>query len=1113
MTFTDKLEEFSRAKDIVMVDCFADQAKAPSDKELAQEMERRGILFVQNNENTIRVMLSTSKMLPDYKPAWDLIQDVANNEDFMNVFNTDTFNHGVKELFTKEKTTNYWFTKKVLCYYDENNENPDKNQLSDISESLFLAINMAYNFVREVQEIPGVGNAVELLKPILSDLLAKNYYDDSLKQEVATTNLLPVFDTIISALQKNPKENLLKYVLKKTKSYYDNSVANYPIIEDMKLQIYRNLQMPKQMKIKLNKRKNKEEKEEEDNEEVVGPKKKSKKSIDTSNVVHSDELISNVGNEFEVESHSVENSNISTPNVQIEEMRKQAAEELAQQEETFKQMIRFEHTTANEFIKIIPEFRNKVDLLCLDPPYDVLNIERDMFSPEDMKDTVDAAYHLLRPKGIVIIFCAWQKAQTWSNLLKEDSKFTVFSSALHIVKSPKTGYWQQGASNMQSMVEMAVVAYKKGVSEGALTFNYIGNQTFIQGSFNRGMNVIENYIRPSERLRIGKKILRTEEKSTDLYLEIFARFANKGDTVVDLFAGTASSAFAALRYGLSWIGCEKEKMVYDAAFKRLRSRFDLLYSKKQLQTLGITKSMNLPKLLAAENRGIPKSNFPIDVGVLLCSGSSTDAILFDQLEKLKLDVKPISLGGFEEQEGLFTKKRIEKGETICTYWGKILNENERNQLIKDNELSDRCVEFPKKYNSKSYWIDADLGCPAVYINCCIDMKKKKLFEPNAELIFNALENVQSLSDHDCIEVVAVKDIEIGEEIFIQYIKSNNYQEVEDWFKLGSNAGYIDAVLLSTIEMIGQNELIDTTTLDEDSGIISTGTGISTGSFNVEDYDIMAIQFLEDIKKTDLAMYKIGDMLWGRYQKLDILDCKKHANLALESLKMIQNTNSKVMDIVIQILNNQPNDTISYWNQHYQLLKNVVEDNVENRNFSKSLVDFGKRAQHQTLNDQNYEQSSGRKIYVMETDKEIAKMKELDFFDEVIKICWPAYSPGYHTLIWSTEKTARQGFHTDYNQFGGEFKHMSYLSILSLGDDNYIWFGKSGLENVYEKIYAPFGSMFIFSGNCIHAGPEFTGSSNMRVFQYIESPTMIHKDKVSQDFLTYSNLTVQLNNYK
>ena len=145
--------------------------------------------------------------------------------------------------------------------------------------------------------------------------------------------------------------------------------------------------------------------------------------------------------------------------------------------------------------------------------------------------------------------------------MKEGSNFTVFSSALYITKSPSIGMWQMGSSNMQNIVEMAVVAYKKGVSEGHLTFNYKGNQSFISGSFSKGANVIENYKKPTSKLRLGRKALRTEEKSTELYQEIFSRFSNPGDIVVDLFAGTASSAYAALKSGLVWLGCEKDKQV------------------------------------------------------------------------------------------------------------------------------------------------------------------------------------------------------------------------------------------------------------------------------------------------------------------------------------------------------------------------------------------------------------------------------------------------------------------------------------------------------------------------------------------------------------------------
>ena len=126
-----------------------------------------------------------------------------------------------------------------------------------------------------------------------------------------------------------------------------------------------------------------------------------------------------------------------------------------------------------------------------------------------------------------------------------------------------------------------------------------------------------------------------------------------------MFAGTASSAYAALKSGLIWLGCEKDKQVFDAAYSRLKDRFVFLYSRKELGQLEITKSTNIAKEIRKRSKGVPEVNYPTDVNDLMISGCTVDVILEDQLKNLNLEVKQTSLENCEGEEGLFSKKKIE----------------------------------------------------------------------------------------------------------------------------------------------------------------------------------------------------------------------------------------------------------------------------------------------------------------------------------------------------------------------------------------------------------------------------------------------------------------------
>ena len=58
---------------------------------------------------------------------------------------------------------------------------------------------------------------------------------------------------------------------------------------------------------------------------------------------------------------------------------------------------------------------------------------------------------------------------------------------------------------------------------------------------------------------------------------------------------------------------------------------------------------------------------------------------------------------------------------------------------------------------------------------------------NAELIQNSdLSELSGLGDHDCLQIVATKDISVGEEILINYTQSTEYEIVKSWFGAEKN---------------------------------------------------------------------------------------------------------------------------------------------------------------------------------------------------------------------------------------------------------------------------------------------------------------------------------------
>ena len=230
---------------------------------------------------------------------------------------------------------------------------------------------------------------------------------------------------------------------------------------------------------------------------------------------------------------------------------------------------------------------------------------------------------------------------------------------------------------MQNMAEYAIVAFKRG--QGETIFNYSGKQRYIQGSYLRGMNVIDNYVKPAEKMKFQNKILRVEEKSADLYMEIYSRFANPGCTIFDLFAGTATSAFAALKSGMKWYGCEIDKLVFTCAQNRSKNQFEVLYKTNSLPRLN-----NSPVVPTSSVKEKVKFNFPTSAAVKFLDDCSATSVLLSEYEINGLEVKDSELE--RERRRVVCSKRFQGGRYSLHILGRDL-EREGTHAIGEQQIS------------------------------------------------------------------------------------------------------------------------------------------------------------------------------------------------------------------------------------------------------------------------------------------------------------------------------------------------------------------------------------------------------------------------------------------
>ncbi|PPE05096.1 hypothetical protein EELLY_v1c07840 [Entomoplasma ellychniae] len=61
----------------------------------------------------------------------------------------------------------------------------------------------------------------------------------------------------------------------------------------------------------------------------------------------------------------------------------------------------------------------------------------------------------------------------------------------------------------------------------------------------------------------------TKEQAKFIYLELIKIHSNKGDTILDCFAGSGTALLAAKELGINFLGCEKDPIYFELASKRL----------------------------------------------------------------------------------------------------------------------------------------------------------------------------------------------------------------------------------------------------------------------------------------------------------------------------------------------------------------------------------------------------------------------------------------------------------------------------------------------------------------------------------------------------------------
>ena len=170
------------------------------------------------------------------------------------------------------------------------------------------------------------------------------------------------------------------------------------------------------------------------------------------------------------------------------------------------------------------------------------------FTMEDLDTTVQGMYDALRPGGAAIVFFdLWKVSQLFEMMEKAGFE------RLTMMEWAKTNAVpiNARASYLTNAREIAVYGVKPGGEIVAHAPNPHGR-----------------YNHP---IQSGKDRFHPTQKSTALFQELVRIFSRPGDLVVDCFAGSATTAAAALLEGRRFVGSEPDPEYYPKAAARIEA--------------------------------------------------------------------------------------------------------------------------------------------------------------------------------------------------------------------------------------------------------------------------------------------------------------------------------------------------------------------------------------------------------------------------------------------------------------------------------------------------------------------------------------------------------------
>ena len=182
------------------------------------------------------------------------------------------------------------------------------------------------------------------------------------------------------------------------------------------------------------------------------------------------------------------------------------------------------------------------------------------FTLEKLQLFINHFYRVLRPGGTCIIFFDIWKITNLKDMLEAkryNEKTEKFTTTM--LKQIRFIEWiknnpQPINSKVNYLTNCREIALL-GVKKSKPTFN---------SKYDKG---IYEY-----NIASGKDRFHPTQKSLPLFQELIEKHSNEGDLVLDCFAGSATTAIAAMNTGRNFVGCELDEEYYQKSIKRIEEK-------------------------------------------------------------------------------------------------------------------------------------------------------------------------------------------------------------------------------------------------------------------------------------------------------------------------------------------------------------------------------------------------------------------------------------------------------------------------------------------------------------------------------------------------------------